>query len=86
MQCFFWKAANTANGFCTTGETRLELSNDNETTNTRKGRLELCISNAWGTVCDSLFGAEDAAVACSQLSGFSSQGEVLWHTSVYTCL
>ena len=79
-------AINTPFETCSTGEVQLALASFNMTSLSIKGRLELCINNAWGTVCDSLFGAEDAAVACSQLSGFSSQGEVLWHTSVYTCL
>ena len=65
------------NGFCITGEARLEMADDNEVINIREGRLELCINNAWGTVCDNLFGVEDAAVACSQMNGFLSQGEVL---------
>ena len=33
----------------------------------------MCINNAWGTVCDDRFGNEDAAVACSQISGYSRQ-------------
>lgn len=74
---FYFLAADTPNGFCITGDLRLEVADDNEATHTREGRLELCVNNAWGTVCDSLFGVEDAAVACSQLNGFSSQGEVL---------
>ena len=41
------------------------------------GRLELCLNNAWGTVCDSSFDDSDAAVACSQVIGFTRNGSYL---------
>ncbi len=42
----------------------------------------MCINNAWGTVCDDRFGNEDAAVACSQISGYSRQeASVIQHHS-----
>ncbi|KAF3980673.1 MAG: scavenger receptor cysteine-rich domain-containing protein [Methylococcales symbiont of Iophon sp. n. MRB-2018] len=50
------------------------MSLNNATTDSQEGRLELCINNAWGTVCDSLFDENDAAVACSRIAGFSQQG------------
>ena len=31
------------------------------------GRLEIRINMTWGTVCDDLFGATEADVACRQL-------------------
>ena len=40
----------------------------------REGRLEVCINSAWGTVCDNLFGMEEAEVVCQEL-GFSSRGK-----------
>ena len=32
-----------------------------------EGRVEICINNAWGTVCDKKFSSEDAQVVCRQL-------------------
>ena len=35
------------------------------------GRVELCLNNAWGTICDQGFGTADATVICQQL-GFAN--------------
>ena len=35
------------------------------------GRLEIYLQGEWGSVCDDIFGANEAEVACRQL-GFSS--------------
>ena len=52
----------------------MEESRDNAQMGTREGRVEICINNAWGTVCGTLFGREDAAVVCGQLEGFQRDG------------
>ena len=60
--CLFYAAR------CTDGQLRLAGGNiENE------GRVEICISNRWGTVCDNSWGSTDAAVVCQQL-GYSSEG------------
>ena len=67
-------AINTPYADCTYGELRLVGG-----ANIREGRVEICINNAWGTVCDDLFGDEDARVVCIQM-GFSERGMyvLLW--------
>lgn len=40
-----------------------------------EGRLEICNSGRWGTVCDDVWGNPDADVACRQL-GFSGTGKM----------
>ena len=56
---------------CTTGDVRLQ-----DGPNVREGRVEVCINNAWGTVCNNQFGVEDATVTCKQMN-FSINGMIL---------
>ena len=54
---------------CNDGEIRLVGgSSDNE------GRVEVCVSSAWGTVCDDGWDEDDAKVVCAQLE-YPSTGE-----------
>ena len=47
--------------------------------NQYEGRVEICINNVWGTICDSMWGQQEASVACKQL-GFSEISELSTYT------
>ena len=36
-------------------------------TNYTEGRVEICLSNEWGTVCDQMWNVTEATVVCRQL-------------------
>ena len=57
---------------CTSGEVRLSGEVTSES-----GRLEVCVNNAWGTVCNNNWDVHDARVACRQLGFQQFYGELL---------
>ena len=56
---------------CTHGDVRLV-----ESSNELEGRVEICMNNTWGTICDEGWTSTDARVVCRQL-GFSASGNML---------
>ena len=48
--------------FCESGDIRLVGG-----TTIFEGRVEVCVNETWGTVCDEMWGVRDANVACRQL-------------------
>ena len=57
---FFFVDDDTPMGNCSDGEVRLSGG-----TNALEGRVEVCVNNAWGTVCGDTFSNNDAQVVCS---------------------
>ena len=43
--------------------------------NDLEDRVEVCIDNVWGTVCDDAWSSVDAQIMCGQL-GYSKQGNM----------
>ena len=53
---------------CANGQLRLAAGNI-----ANEGRVEICMNNEWGTVCDDSWGSADATIVCRQL-GYLTQG------------
>ena len=64
----FSSALSTEAGNCIHGDIRLTGG-----ANVTLGRVEICLYNAWGTVCNTQFGQTDAEVICKQL-GYRPNG------------
>ena len=58
----------TTQSNCSDGHIRLVGSDSSN-----EGRVEVCVNQAWGTVCDHSWNSEDANVVCGQL-GFLQRG------------
>ena len=68
MICLYYMSAKKISAQCTYGDVRLVGGS-----NQYEGRVEVCINNAYGTVCDDLWGSPEARVICRQL-GYSFSG------------
>ena len=66
----FCAAPGTESADCEHGEVRLE-----EGPNIRQGRVEMCINNAFGSVCSVPSVDEDTAAVVCVSAGFSRDGE-----------
>ena len=53
---------------CHSGDVRLAGSSD-----PLRGRVEVCVNETWGTICEDFWDMNDTSVVCRQL-GFSDEG------------
>ena len=60
-------AVNTT-GVCTYGNVQLVGGSS-----IYEGRVEVCLGDEWGTVCDDSWGSTDATIVCKQL-GYAYSG------------
>ena len=65
--CHHYEDAGVVCQMCPQGAIRLQGGN------ATSGRVEICNNNIWGTVCDNIWGTQEAQVVCSDL-GYETTG------------
>ena len=50
------------------------VGSEDEGAGTIEGRVEVCINNAWGTLCNNSFTSEDAGTVCDNLGAYRREG------------
>ena len=73
---YYWHTFSHNSVVCNDGDIRLCDNVGYCGTDLLAGRLEYCIDEVWGTVCNNMWSVSDAKVACIQL-GFSVSGEIV---------
>lgn len=61
---------------CQNGAVRLVGSSD-----PLQGRVEVCVNQTWGTICEDFWDTNDTSVVCKQL-GFAAEG-IQQHTQFF---
>ena len=64
---------------CTTGDLRLVGGS-----HPLEGTVEICINNAWGTICDNEFSSQDAEVICRQIGELPDRKHRFFHDMYLT--
>ena len=67
--------SNTTRDNCSTGSVR--LANKRVMNDTAEGIVEVCINQAWGTVCNRRFDNVDAGTVCIIAGGFRRSGMLI---------
>lgn len=72
FHCIWEIAVMTQYSNCSTGSVR--LADKTLTDTTAEGRVEVCINQAWGTVCNKRFDNDDAGTVCFLAGGYLRNG------------